>query len=288
MKKGDKTEILVQATRTSKDSSTLQYIVNDKAIAKKIMEDNGLSVPEGTVIDMDIDETTLDKIINQYSNMPIVIKPKSTNFGTGITIFKTGANEEQINKAIKFAFEFDNTVLIEKYAQGKEYRFLVINNKCIAVTKRRNASVVGDGKLTIQELIENKNNEEWHKFMHSQIKEDNELKEYCLRNGISMNDIPDEGKRVILRGNSNVSTGGESIDMTDTMPKYFKEIAEKVSKSFNAKICGVDIIINDIEKEEYKVLEVNSNPGIYIQRWPYEGNERRIGLEVLKLLKMID
>ena len=288
LKKGDKTEILVQATRTSKDSSTLQYIVNDKAIAKKIMEDNGLSVPEGTVIDMDIDETTLDKIINQYSNMPIVIKPKSTNFGTGITIFKTGANEEQINKAIKFAFEFDNTVLIEKYAQGKEYRFLVINNKCIAVTKRRNASVVGDGKLTIQELIENKNNEEWHKFMHSQIKEDNELKEYCLRNGISMNDIPDEGKRVILRGNSNVSTGGESIDMTDTMPKYFKEIAEKVSKSFNAKICGVDIIINDIEKEEYKVLEVNSNPGIYIQRWPYEGNERRIGLEVLKLLKMID
>ena len=124
--------------------------------------------------------------------------------------------------------------------------------------------------------------------MHSQIENDNELKEYFSKNKISMDDIPKKGERITLRGNSNVSTGGESIDMTDVMPKYFKEIAEKVSKSFNAKICGVDIVINDMEKEDYKVLELNSNPGIYIQRWPYEGKERRVGYEILKLLGMVD
>lgn len=288
LKKGHRKEILVQATRTSKDCSTLQFIVNDKFIAKKIMQENELAVPEGTAIGAEINEKDLEKIVSKYCNIPIVIKPKSTNCGIGITIFKTGANEEQIKKAIEYALKFDNTALIENYIEGKEYRFLVIDNKCIAVTWRRNASVVGDGKSTIEELITNKNNELWHKVMHSQIKNDNELKEYFSKNKISMNDIPKEGERITLRGNSNVSTGGESIDMTDTIPKYFKEIAEKVSKSFNAKICGVDIIINDMEKEEYKVLEVNSNPGIYIQRWPYEGKERRIGIEILKLLGMID
>ena len=288
LKKRDKKEIVVQATRTSRDSSGLQYIVNDKNVAKKVMQDDGIDVPQGISVNADIDKSSLESIVSQYLNKPIVIKPKSTNFGTGITIFEIGANQQQIKRAIEFATQFDDTVLIEEYAKGKEYRFLVINNKCIAVTWRRNASVVGDGNSTIEELIEKKNNELWHKSMHSQINIDNELKEYFIKNKISMNDIPKKGERITLRGNSNVSTGGESINVTDIMPNYFKRIAEKVSMSLNAKICGVDIIINDINKEEYKVLEVNSNPGIYIQRWPYEGKERRIGLEVLKLLKMID
>ncbi len=286
--KGKKRELIVQATRTSKDCSTLQYIVNDKVVAKKIMQENGIVVPEGTAININSNENDLDTIINKYSNKPIVIKPKSTNFGTGITIFETGANQEQISKAVKFAAQFDNTVLIEKFVPGKEYRFLVIDNECIAITWRRNASVVGDGKSTIEELIAKKNNEYWHKTMHSTIKNDNELKEYFAKNKITMSDIPKQGERVTLRGNSNVSTGGESIDMTDTIPEYFKRIAEKVSKRLNSKICGVDIIISDMEKEEYTVLEVNSNPGIYINRWPYEGKERRIGLAILKLLGMID
>jgi len=284
--KGKKKEIVVQATRTSKDCSTLQYIANDKVVAKKIMSANEISVPEG--IDIKKGESNLSTIINKYTNTPIVIKPKSTNFGTGITIFEEGANQEHIGKAIEFAFQFDNTVLIEKYVPGKEYRFLVINNKCIAVTWRRNASVVGDGKLTIEELINKKNTESWHQDMHSTIENDNGLKEYFAKNQITMNDVPKVGERVTLRGNSNVSTGGESVDMTDAMPIYFKEIAEKVSKALNAKICGVDIIINDMEKEDYTVLEINSNPGIYIHRWPYEGTERRVGLEVLRLLELID
>jgi len=124
--------------------------------------------------------------------------------------------------------------------------------------------------------------------MNSTIKNDNGLKEYFAKNKIAMSDIPKDGERVTLRGNSNVSTGGESVDMTDIMPEYFKKIAEKVTQSLNAKICGVDIIINDMEKEDYTVLEVNSNPGIDIHRWPYEGKERRIAIEILKLLEFIN
>ena len=283
--KGDKKEITVQATRTSKDASTLQYIANDKAVAKRIMDEHGINVPEG--IDINIGQSNLENIINKYCNIPVVVKPKSTNFGTGITLFEEGANKEQLSEAIKFSSQFDNTILIEKFARGKEYRFLVINNKCITVTWRRNASVVGDGESTIETLINKKNNELWHKKMNSQIKYDNGMKEYFTKNNISMNDVPKAEERITLRANSNVCTGGESIDMTDIMPEYFKQIAEKVAKSLNAKICGVDIIINNMEKEEYTVLEVNSNPGIYIQRWPYEGKERRIGLDILKLLGMV-
>ena len=44
--------------------------------------------------------------------------------------------------------------MIEEYIKGNEYRFIVINGKCINVAFRRSASVVGNGKNPIQELIE--------------------------------------------------------------------------------------------------------------------------------------
>ncbi len=284
LKKGNKEDIIVQATRTSKDVSTLQYVVNNKDVAKKILSNNGISTPNGIIVNK---ADNIDKIIAEYENKAIVVKPQSTNCGVGITIFDKFASEEKLRKAIEYAFTFDNNILIEEYVKGKEYRFLVINNKCIAVTWRRNASVVGDGKTNIRDLIANKNNELWHQVMEAQIKNDNELKSYLQKNNISLEDIPEKGERVTLRGNSNISTGGENIDMTDIMPTYFKEIAEKASKCFNAKICGVDIVIDNINSKEYNILELNSNPGIYIHRWPYEGTDRRIGLEVLKLLEFI-
>ena len=71
------------------------------------------------------------------------------------------------------------------------------------------------------------------------------------------------------------------------MPEKFKKIAEKMAKAFNSKICGVDIIIDNLEKDEYTMIEINDNPGISINEWPYEGKGRKIGLDILKLLKLI-
>ena len=113
------------------------------------------------------------------------------------------------------------------------------------------------------------------------------MKEFLKIHGYSLDSVIPNGKRVFLRKNSNVSTGGEAVDMTEIMPQYFKDIAEKAASIFNAKICGVDIIIDDINKQDYKIIEINDNPGIGINEWPYEGKGRRIGLDILRLLELI-
>ena len=64
------------------------------------MQESGINVPEGTTISIDVNENKIDEIVSEYSNIPIVIKPKSTNFGTGITIFESGASKEQIKCAV--------------------------------------------------------------------------------------------------------------------------------------------------------------------------------------------
>ena len=71
------------------------------------------------------------------------------------------------------------------------------------------------------------------------------------------------------------------------MPEYFKKIAEKAGNAFNAKICGVDIIIDDVEKEKYSIIEINDNPGYSINEWPYEGEGEKIGIAILDLLDIL-
>ena len=71
------------------------------------------------------------------------------------------------------------------------------------------------------------------------------------------------------------------------MPTKFKKIAEKAAKAFDAKICGVDIIIDDLEKDDYSIIEINDNPGYSINEWPYEGRGEKIGISILRLLDLL-
>lgn len=277
-------EYIVQATRTNRDSYIFPVITDDKYFAKKLIRENGLVVSEGVMINKSITDKELKELINSLSKKPIVIKPRTTNCGVGITIFKQKGNKSQIRSAIRYAFEYGNDVLIENYAKGKEYRFVVINGKCESVIWRRSASVVGNGKNTIKELIKMKNREPWHYLLQNEVVVDGIVKRYLKAQGLTFDSIPKKDERVFLRDNSNTSTGGESIEMTDVMPERFKKIAEKVSKLFNAKICGVDIIIDELDKEEYTIVEINDNPGISINEWPYEGEGKNIGTKILELL----
>ena len=235
-----------------------------------------------------LNEEQIEDLYENYIERPIVIKPRTTNGGVGITVFTTPPTKQQFIKAINFAFSYDSNVLIEEYIKGEEYRFLIVDNKCISVVTRRSAQVVGNGKDTIEQLIEKKNEEEWHVLLDTKIKIDTPLKVFLTKSGRTLQDIPKEGEIVKLRKNSNCSTGGESISLTDKIPNYFKRIAEKAAKAFNSHVCGVDIIIDDINKEDYAILETNADPGYDINEWPYEGPESHVGQEILRMLGLIN
>ena len=251
------------------------------------MKEAGLVVPEAIILYKSMTKADIEELVKPFYNKKIVVKPRNTNYGIGITVFSENATKTQIMNAIEYAFRFDDNILIEQYCKGLEYRFLVINGKCLSVVHRRNASVIGDGKSTIRELIKMKNKEDWHALTGSPIKTDEPVVEYLKIQGLTYDSVIPEGKRITLRSNSNVSTGGESLVFTDIMPDRFKKIAEKASRAFDAKICGVDIIIEDMKKDKYAIIEINDNPGYSINEWPYEGKGEKIGVSILKLLSLV-
>ena len=286
-KNKNKSEFVIEGNKTNRDSYIFPIITDDKYIAKQIMKENGLNVPNAILLKKNMDSNDIELILKPFYNSKLVVKPRNTNYGTGITVFSKNATKSQILNAVKYAFNFDDNVLIEEYIKGMEYRFLVIDGKCLSVCHRRVASVVGNGKSTIKQLIEEKNKEPWHYLTATPVKMDEPVVEFLKLQGYDYDTVLPENKRVFLRTNSNCSTGGESIDMTETMPEYFKQVAEKAAKSFNAKICGVDIIIEDLKKENYSIIEINDNPGYSINEWPYEGKGQKIGIAILKLLDLI-
>ena len=232
-------------------------------------------------------------VIKDFVNMPIVIKPKSTNFGIGISIFKDGADEESIKKAFEIAFKHDNTVLIEEFIKGKEYRFLVIDDKVVGILHRVPANVKGDGIKSITELVEVKNQDPLRGYHYvtplEKINLDENAELFLKQQNKDFNYIPEKDEVVYLRENSNISTGGDSIDYTDDISEKFKTIAVNAAKAVNARICGVDMMLEDYsdENSNYAIIELNFNPAIHIHCYPYKGVERKIGVEVLKVLGFI-
>lgn len=283
----EKEEYIYQATKTSKDVSTFPFVTDNKELVKEILRENNFDTPNGIILEKNLTKRDIRILTEPFIGKSVVVKPNATNKGIGIMIFENAVTEKELRDAITNAFKYDSKVIVEEFKKGLEYRFLVVGDECICVLHRRCASVVGDGKSNIEELIKKKNEEPWHGLSGRVITIDDNLKTIIKRQGYTLKSVPKKEKRVYVRDNSNCSTGGESIDLTDIVPDEFKRVAVKAAKLFNAKICGVDILIENFNKFNYSIVELNDNPGIGICECPYEGKGRPIGEAILRLLGFI-
>lgn len=95
---------------------------------------------------------------------------------------------------------------------------------------------------------------------------------------LSWDSIPKAEEIIYLRENSNVSTGGDSIDYTEEMDDYFKEIAIRATQVLDAKICGVDIIVprETIDRDKHAIIELNFNPAMHMHCFPYQGEQKKL------------
>lgn len=288
LKDNEKKEYIKQATKTSKDNYVSVLIMENKSVTKKVLEEHNIRVPKGKEV-YSMEE--FQSVYDEFENRPVVIKPKSTNFGTGISIFKDGTDKNNLKKAFEIAFKYDDTVLIEEFIRGKEYRFLVINGEVCGILHRVPANVKGDGSKSIRELVKIKNEDSLRGYHYvtplEKINLDENAELFLKDNGKDFDYVPKKNEIIYLRENSNISTGGDSIDYTDDIPKRFKDIAVNCAEAVKANICGVDMMIEDYKDEnsDYGIIELNFNPAIHIHCYPYKGKERNIGGKVLDLLE---
>ena len=281
--KNGRIEYVQQATKTSADSYITPLLMNNKVVTKKILDEAGINVPEG----IEFTHKESEQALAAFANRPAVIKPKSTNFGQGITIFEHGASRDQLRAAAEFAFSYDDVIIVEKYLPGLEYRFLVIDGEVVGVLHRAPAQVEGDGTHTIAELVEEKNKHPYRSTGYRtpliSIQLGATELAYLAREKRDASTVLAEGEIAFLRPNSNISTGGDSIDVTEDVAPLFKERAAQAALAFGAAFCGVDMIIENLEdaSSSWGIIEVNFNPAIHIHSFPMIGKERNIAALIL-------
>ncbi|HBM5843542.1 TPA: bifunctional glutamate--cysteine ligase GshA/glutathione synthetase GshB [Enterococcus faecium] len=287
----DHVEYVKNANMTSKDSYIVPLIMENKTVTKKVLKEAGFRVPGGAEFSS-MEEAV--KAYPRFAEQAFVIKPKSTNYGLGITIFKEGASLEDYQAGLAIAFREDSSVLVEEFMPGTEYRFFVIDGEVQAIMLRVPANVIGDSIRTVKELVEEKNSDPLRGTNHRaplELIQLGELEQLMLKEqGLTIESVPQANQIVYLRENSNISTGGDSIDMTDEFSEAYKKIAVSAVEALGAKISGIDLIIPDKEidpttdKKAYGIIEANFNPAMHMHVYLFAGKGRRLTMNVLKLL----
>ena len=279
----------IQATLSSRSGILGVELACDKEGTKTMLAEAGVPVPRGTVIYY-LDE--LQDAIANVGGYPIVIKPLDGNHGRGITIDINDWEEAEEAYDLASAASKTRSVIVERYYKGNDHRLLVINGKLVAVSERIPAHVIGDGQLTIEELIEKTNQDpnrgEGHENILTKISIDRTSLGVLKRQGYEMDTVLREGECAYLRATANLSTGGIAIDRTDEIHPENVWIAERVAKIIGLDIAGIDVVTPNIREPLREVdgviVEVNAAPGFRMHSDPSQGLPRNIAAPLLDML----
>jgi len=281
-----KNQVRFRATMTDKTSSIAVDLASNKDETKRMLQAAAIPVAKGLCI---VHEEEVDEAIEKIG-FPLVFKPLDGNHGKGASInVKT---VEDAKAAFEHAKKYSRRIIVEKFITGYDFRVLVINHRFIAAALREPAHVIGDGKSTIQELIDLENKDPRRGYGHenvlTEISIDKETMDQLAKYGYTLETVLKKDEQCYLKGTANLSTGGTSTDVTDTVHPHNIFICERISRVIGLDLCGIDIMASNLseplETSGGVVLEVNAAPGFRMHLAPAKGLPRNVAAPVIDML----
>jgi cyanophycin synthetase len=276
----------VWTAETDRTGALAEAIAQDKELTRKLLRMVGVPVPQGRSVSDAEDAWEAAQEIGG----PVVVKPQYGNQGRGVATNLT--TREQVLKAYEAARAEGESVVVESFILGSDYRVLVIGGRVVAAALREPAQVVGDGVHTVRELVEQANRDprrsDGHSTALSYIRLDPIGLQVLAEQGHTPDSVPPAGARVLIRRNGNLSTGGTATDVTDRVHPETAERAVEAARAVGLDIAGIDLVALDIgrpmEEQGAAVVEVNAGPGLRMHLEPSAGQPRPVGEAVLASL----
>jgi cyanophycin synthetase len=275
----------IQASETSTTSAIAVDTCQDKALTNQLLSIIGVPVPEGRAV------SSADEAWEaaQRVGLPVVIKPVDGHQGKGVSVNLT--SEAEVRAAYTIA-DAHGQVLVERFITGDDYRLLIVGGKLVAAARRDPAHVVGDGERTVAELVAITNRDPRRRPGHgsvlTRITLDEAARLVLEQQGLSETSVPEAGQNVLLRSNSNLSTGGTAVDVTDLVHPLNAQVAELAAQILALDVAGIDVLCQDITRplaeQGGAVVEVNAAPGLRMHLAPAEGQPRDVGGPIVGML----
>jgi cyanophycin synthetase len=218
--------------------------------------------------------------------LPVVVKPQDGNQGKGVTVNLVA--REHFDAAYATAARYGD-VMVEKFLPGHDFRLLVVGDHLVAAARREPPLVIGDGRLTVRQLVDAVNADprrgDGHSTSLTRIRFDDIAVARLTEQGLQPESVPEKGQRVILRNNANLSTGGTATDVTDDVHPDVAACAVAAAQMVGLDICGVDVVcesvIKPLERQSGGIVEVNAAPGLRMHISPSYGKGRAVGEAVI-------
>ncbi|HEX8696707.1 MAG TPA: cyanophycin synthetase [Longimicrobium sp.] len=276
----------IQAAMSDYTSAIGVEIAQDKEDTRRVLGNIGLPVPEGDMA------PSLERAVHLAREIgyPVILKPVDLSHGRGIS--GRLDDEEALVRAWGQAAEASPRVVVERFVTGRDYRVLVVDGRVVAVAERVPAHVVGDGRHTVRELIQEANRDPRRGRGHSRsltrLPHDGTTEEFLASRGLSLASVPAAGEVVPLRATANLSTGGTSIDRTDEIHPDNVTACEMAAGIVGLDIAGIDVLSPDISvpfrENGAVIIEVNAAPGLRMHTHPTEGTPRNVGAPIIDML----
>ena len=274
----------IWTAETDRTSAIAETISRDKDLTKTLLQSCGVPVPEGRMVNNPADAWEAAEDIG----VPVVVKPTDGNHARGV--FTNLMAREEVEAAYIAAIEEGSGVIVERFVRGSEHRLLVVGGKLIAAARGETAAVIGDGKSTINELIDLQINSDPRRGAHEEfpldvirLSENPVALHEVMRQGFTPESVLPEGREVLV-----VRTGNHTCDITDQVHPSIAETASLAARIVGLDIAGVDLVCEDISQpldvQRGAIVEVNAGPGLLMHIKPATGEARPVGRAIVEHL----
>ena len=269
----------IWTAETDQTSAIAETISRDKDLTKSLLESCGVPIPQGRAVDSVADAWEAAQEIG----LPVVVKPLDGNHGRGV--FINLETQQEIEAAYNVAVDEGSGVLVERFIRGNEHRLLVIGGKLAAAAKGQMASVTGDGKQTVTELIASQINSDPRRGRGegqplNPVRIDSAARLELKRQGFAADSIIPAGRDVLIQRNGNVA-----FDCTSDVHPEVAAMAALAAKAVGLDIAGIDLVAEDISKpllaQGAAIVEVNAGPGLLMHLKPAEGTSQPVGRAII-------
>ncbi|MBE9105784.1 acetate--CoA ligase family protein [Nostoc cf. edaphicum LEGE 07299] len=277
------------ATTFNCDSHLDSEFTTRKDDCKAFLKTLGFPVPEGSIVFSEKEALAAAREIGY----PVAVKPVVGHKGIGVTADVQDSKEliSAYNRSLAAIPENQQTrIIVEKSITGSDFRLLCVNGRFVAATERRPASVVGDGYLTLAELIRQENRKparlDTPTSPMSKIQIDEAMELYLDEQRLSLDSVIEKGRTVYLRKVANLSAGGMSIDATPTVHDDNIILAQDIAQHFQLTCLGIDVITKSLaeswKSSNFAILEINAAPGVLMHLKPSVGESVDVPSHILE------
>jgi cyanophycin synthetase len=237
--------IRIDRSVTVGDSSIGSRLSQNKAGTGSLLAQAGLPAPVHRLVRSEAEAQDAAAALG----WPVVVKPANRDRGEGVSIGV--GSTATLAEAFRRARTFSTQILVERQVPGVCHRIFIARGKLLYAVRRDPKSVFGDGSSTIRALINaaNERDQMLPPWLRSEPwPADTMTEETLAAQGLSLDDVPDAGRKVALRPIESTRWGGDDEDMTATIHPDNIRLAETAARLIGLDNAGVDLMSVDVSR----------------------------------------